>query len=160
MGIIKTETIIHAPVERVFLLSLSTDVHIKSTGKTHEKAIDGITKGVMKLGDRVTWQAKHLGITQKLSSTISAYERPHYFVSEMYQGVFKKLYHQHVFQELNPDTCIMTDIMEVRAPFGLLGLLAEKTFLDKYMKKFLRLRNECIKSLAESEEWRLFLTET
>lgn len=160
MGIIKTETIILAPIERVFLLSLSVDIHTKSTGNTHEKAIDGKTSGIMKLGDRVTWQAKHLGVTQKLSSSVTAYEKPNYFVSEMYQGIFKKLYHQHIFKTPDPQKCMMIDIMEINAPLGILGKIAEHLFLDNYMKKFLLQRNEYIKKVAESEEWKLFLPET
>jgi hypothetical protein len=45
-----------------------------------------VISGVMKLGDTVTWEAKHFGIKQHLTSKITAYERPYRFTDEMVQG--------------------------------------------------------------------------
>ena len=86
-----------------------------------------------------------------MTSQIAAYEPPHYFVSEMIKGPFKKLYHQHLFREENGKT-IMTDLFEFQAPLGFLGKVAEKCFLVTYMKKFLLMRNAYIKSLAEKQK--------
>ena len=99
MAVIKIDTSIKAPADACFMLSLSGDVHKASAAQTHEKAIAGVTEGVMKLHDTVTWQARHFGLSLKMTSRISAYERPAYFVSEMMRGPFKKLYHQHLFKE-------------------------------------------------------------
>jgi ligand-binding SRPBCC domain-containing protein len=66
----------------------------------------------------------------------------------MVNGVFKKIYHQHVFTETG-NTTTMTDIFEYAAPLGLLGKLAEKLFLNRYLKNFLIERNNYIKLLAE-----------
>lgn len=156
MSTIVLETEIKAPAERCFLLSLSVDLHKSSTAQTGEKAVAGVTAGLMKFGDTVTWEAKHLGIVQQLTSKVSAYDKPHYFVSEMIKGAFKKLHHQHIFKEENGVT-LMTDIFDMQAPLGVLGTIAEKLFLDAYMKKFLVQRNEFIKRVAESEEWRKYL---
>ncbi len=44
---------------------------------------------------------------------------------------------------------MMTDIFTYQAPLGLLGRLADKLFLEKYMTGFLEKRNELIKEFAE-----------
>ncbi len=90
MSVIKLVTTINAPAERCFLLSLWVDLHTNSTSHTGEKAIAGVTKGIMKLNDTVTWQAKHFGITQQLTTLICKYQKPTYFVDEMQKALSKK----------------------------------------------------------------------
>tara|TARA_Y100000385_G_scaffold50965_1_gene47775 strand:+ start:2192 stop:2338 length:147 start_codon:yes stop_codon:yes gene_type:complete len=45
MPIIKIETIINAPIDRVFDLARSIDLHTLSTKETNEKAVAGKTSG-------------------------------------------------------------------------------------------------------------------
>lgn len=156
MPVITLHTEINAPVERCFLLSLSVDLHKQSAFQTQEDAIAGVTHGLMKLHDSVTWQASHFGLRFKMTSRIAVYEEPVYFVSEMVKGPFKKLYHQHLFSEKEGKT-IMTDVFDLQAPLGILGKLAEKWFLLKHMERFLKQRNQVIKQTAESDQWKGYL---
>ncbi len=156
MPTIELKTKINAPAERCFLLSLSVDLHLLSTQETNERAISGVTTGLMKLNDVVTWRAKHFGIYQNMTSKISAYDAPKYFVSEMLKGAFKKLHHQHLFEWTGNET-IMTDIFYFEAPFGILGELFSKFILKNYMKGFLIKRNETIKEVAETSKWKSLL---
>jgi len=148
-------TEINAPAERCFQLAISVDVHMASTHGTHEKAIAGITSGQMKLNDTVTWRAKHFGIYQNLTSKITAYQYPTYFVDEIAKGAFKKIYHQHLFEQVGNKT-MMKDIFEFEAPLGILGRLFSKLVLKNYMKRFLQIRNATIKQVAESDEWKKY----
>lgn len=152
-------TKIKAPVERCFLLSLSVDLHKASTSGTNEEAIAGICSGCMKLNDTVTWRAKHFGFTQELTSKITGYDAPNYFVDEIQKGIFKKLHHRHIFKFENGET-VMKDIFDYSAPLGFLGTLAEKLFLTNYLKKFLEERNLHIKRVAEGDEWRKYISMT
>lgn len=156
MPTIELKTKINAPIERCFFLSLSVDLHQLSTAETNERAISGVTTGLMKLNDEVTWRAKHFGIYQNMTSKISAYDAPNYFVSEMVRGAFKKLHHQHIFEWTGNET-IMTDIFVFRAPFGILGELFSKIILTNYMKGFLIKRNNIIKEVAETSKWKSIL---
>ncbi len=156
MPVIEIHTIIHAPIERCFLLSLSVYLHKDSVSQTKEEAIAGATTGLMQLHDTVTWQANHFGFRLNMTSKIAAYNPPTYFVSEMIKGPFKKLYHQHLFKEQNGHT-LMTDLFELEAPLGVLGRLAEKWFLVKYMERFLLMRNRHIKNTAEGTDWLKYL---
>ena len=158
MPVIELKTIIRAPIERCFLLSLSVDLHKLSTAGTYEQAIAGITSGIMKMGDTVTWRAKHFGIYQVLTTKISAYQMPNYFISEMVKGAFKKIHHQHIFHPYGNGTA-MTDLFDFECPFGVVGRVAEKLFLKKYMTKFLAIRNQTIKNVAEGEAWKELLSQ-
>ncbi len=156
MSLITLNTIIHAPAERCFLLSLSVDLHQKSLEHTHERAIDGVRSGIMKAGEQVTWEARHFGILFRLSTRISKYQPYQYFVSEQEKGPFARLYHQHIFSEREGITT-MTDIFEFKAPCGWLGKLTTFLVLEKHMRNSLLKRNETIKRVAESSDWKVFI---
>jgi hypothetical protein len=72
MPIIRLQTIIHAPQKIVFDLSRNIDLHQVSPAQTGEKAIAGRTSGLIEQGETVTWQAKHFGVVQQLTSKITA----------------------------------------------------------------------------------------
>lgn len=152
MPTIELITLINAPAERCFQLSLSVDLHMLSTENTNEKAISGVTHGIMKLNDTVTWRAKHFGVYQKLTTIISEYSYPYKFTDEMVKGAFKKIHHEHLFKQEGEAT-IMTDIFTFEAPLGILGVLFSKLILTEYMRRFLTKRNETIKRVAEGTEW-------
>lgn len=156
MPTIELETKINAPMERCFLLSLSVDLHQLSTQETNERAIAGVTSGIMKFYDIVTWRAKHFGIYQNHTAQITAYNFPNYFVSEMIKGTFKKMHHQHLFK-WDEDATIMKDIFDFEAPLGIFGQLFSKLFLKNYMKRFLIKRNNMIKQFAEGNDWKKLL---
>lgn len=90
MPVIRLTTIINAPVAVVFDLSRSIDLHKISTAHTNEQAVAGKTSGLIGMDESVTWRAKHFGVTQLLTSKITAFESPHYFTDEMVSGAFKQ----------------------------------------------------------------------
>ena len=148
MPILRLETRVLAPVERVFDLSRSVDVHVASTAATGERAVAGVTRGLMDLGDEVTWEAVHLGIRQRLSTRITEMERPHRFVDEMIRGAFARFRHVHEFRGDESGT-LMIDEFDYTSPLGWLGRLADIVFLRAYMTRLLEVRNGHIKVAAE-----------
>jgi ligand-binding SRPBCC domain-containing protein len=156
MPTIYLETKIKSGIEISFDLSRSIDLHKISTAKTNEKAIDGKTKDLINLDEFVTWQAKHFGITQKLTSKITAFKRPFYFRDEQQKGAFKYIIHDHYF-EAQTGYVIMKDIFKFQSPFGIIGKLIDKIILTGYLKKLLIERNNIIKEYAETEKWKLVL---
>lgn len=156
MPLIELETLISAPAELVFDLARSVDLHTISTSSTKEKAVAGKTKGLMELQESVTWEARHLGLTQRLTSQITSFDRPHHFIDEMIKGIFKSFHHEHHFNPMGNKT-LMKDLFEYHSPWGTLGKIADNLFLKNYMKAFLTSRNRIIKEYAESDLWRLVL---
>lgn len=156
MPIIKLETTINAPIERVFDLARCIDLHEKTMSKHNEKAIGGVTEGLINLGESVTWEATHFGSRQKLTSKITEYNRPHHFQDIMLKGAFKSFTHDHFFEKSKDET-IMRDVFEYSSPLWFLGKIADALFLGKYMEKMLEERNDLIKNVAESEDWKKFI---
>jgi ligand-binding SRPBCC domain-containing protein len=157
MNIIRLETFIDAPVDRVFDLSRSVELHKLSTKGTNEEAIDGKTTGLVELEDFITWRAKHLGIYQKLTVKIIAMDRPRSFVDTMLKGAFAYMKHTHLF-EVSGTRTLMTDVFEFKSPLGVLGRMADDLFLKAYVTRLLTNRNLEIKAVAESERWRDLLS--
>lgn len=153
MPILRLETIINAEIEICFDLSRSIDLHKISTAQTNEKAIAGRVTGLINLNEFVTWEATHFGITQKLSSQITAYQRPQHFRDEQIKGAFKYIIHDHYFESQNGKT-IMTDIFDFEAPFGFIGKIVSKSILSKHLQQLLEKRNITIKEFAESDKWK------
>lgn len=158
MPIIELRTKINANIEIVFDLSRSVDLHKISTERTNETAIAGKTSGLIELDESVTWRAKHFGIYQNLTSKITEFNRPNYFVDEMISGAFSRFKHEHHFEKFNGKT-LMTDIFEYKSPLGILGVFADKLFLENYMTDLLNERNRIVKEYAESDKWKKILSE-
>ncbi|NVK03416.1 MAG: SRPBCC family protein [Flavobacteriia bacterium] len=148
MPTIELITEINAPLSVVFDLSRSVDVHVESLAHTNERPIAGVKSGCMGMDDWVTWQAKHLGFTWKLTSLITEFDSPHSFTDEMVQGPFKMMVHRHTFLDEAGRT-VMKDVFEYEAPMGWLGRLADVVFLRSYMQKLLSSRNAVLKANAE-----------
>lgn len=159
MPTLQLTTCIQSTQEIVFDLSRSIDVHKISTQKTDEEAIAGVTTGLIRLDEWVTWRAKHFGIYQKLTSKITTFDRPNSFTDEMVKGAFKSFKHQHIFKKTEHGT-EMIDIFEYKSPFGIFGKLADSIFLKSYMTNLLKERNQIIKDFAESEKWKMVLEES
>ncbi len=121
-------TLINSPIEIVFDLSRSIDLHKISTGKTNEEAIAGITSGLINQHETVTWKARHLFKSKTFTSKITTMQCPFYFKDEMQQGDLKKFVHEHFFEQ-NENGTLMKDKLVLEAPFGFIGKLATHIFL-------------------------------
>ena len=148
MPTIRLTTYIEASVERCFDLSLDVDLHRHSVAHTRERPVAGVTRGTMKLGDTVTWEAIHFGVKQRLTTQITAYDRPQSFTDEKIRGVFHSMKHIHTFVSQPPGT-LMIDLFSFRAPLGVLGWVAEILLLTRYMRGLLLTRNSYLKQVAE-----------
>jgi ligand-binding SRPBCC domain-containing protein len=153
MPIIELKTVIRAPIERCFDLSRSVDLHVESTASTGERAIAGVTKGLLGLGDQVTWRARHFGVWQNLTSCITLFERPRHFRDSMVSGAFSRFDHDHFFDARGEYT-EMRDVFDFTSPLGPLGRIADGLVLTRYLTHFLEERNRVIRRVAESDEWR------
>jgi ligand-binding SRPBCC domain-containing protein len=156
MPVIELATAVTAPIERVFDLARSIDLHTHSTRHTAERAVAGVTAGLIGAGQEVTWRARHFGVWQSLTVRITAFERPTHFTDTMLRGTFRRMKHHHYF-ELSPGGTIMRDVFSFQSPLGILGYIADHLVLKRYLRAFLVERNRVIKAAAESEEWKRYL---
>jgi ligand-binding SRPBCC domain-containing protein len=150
MPTIQHSQYIKAPIEVCFDLARSVEVHIHTTSGTQERAVGGVTSGLLEEGDTVTWEAVHFGIRQRLTAKVTVMEKPFRFVDIMVKGAFKSFVHTHEFVEEAEGT-VMIDTFQFESPFGLLGIAADKLFLERYMREFIESRAEGLRELAEKE---------
>jgi ligand-binding SRPBCC domain-containing protein len=149
MPIITVSIDIEADPNVCFDLARSVEAHLASTEATGERAVAGVTSGLLGHGDEVTWRARHLGVVQHLTSRITAFDRPrHYFRDEMTRGIFARLVHDHYFTPTSSGTH-MRDVLEYTSPFGVLGRLVDTVYLESYLTHFLADRARALKHLAE-----------
>ncbi|MFV8224305.1 SRPBCC family protein [Christiangramia aquimixticola] len=158
MPVIQLDTIIKAKQEIVFDLARSIDFQSEAVTSSSEKAVAGRTSGLIRLGETVTYSGKHLGVKQSLTTKVTEFDRPYFFVDEMVKGAFKSIRHEHYF-ELTNDGTLMRDFFKFEAPLGILGWVANKLFLESYMTNFLKGRNKTLKEYAETGKWREILKE-
>jgi ligand-binding SRPBCC domain-containing protein len=151
LRLIELETFISAPPERCFDLSLSVDLHLCSAAETSERVISGPTSGVLGLGDTVTWEGRHFGVRWRLTVRVTHYDRPRMFRDEMTDGPFRRLRHDHWFDEVDGGTR-MTDAFEFTFLMPPLDALAAR-----HLRRFLQRRAELIRRVAESDGWRQYL---
>jgi ligand-binding SRPBCC domain-containing protein len=150
MTTIEEITIVRAPIERVFDLARSVEVHLAGNVHWGEQALatGGVTSGLVGLGERVTWRAKHFAVWHKLTSEITKMNRPFHFQDVQVRGIFREMRHDHFFRSLSPGETEMRDVFVFAAPLPLLGRLAEWVFLRDYMRNLLRERNAAIREAA------------
>jgi ligand-binding SRPBCC domain-containing protein len=149
MAAFRIVTMIAAPIEVCFDLARDIDFHTRSLGETSERAVAGRTTGLIGLGESVTCEARHLGIRQRLTAELTAFDRPAYFRDVMTRGAFRSFAHDHRFEAQGGGT-VMTDEVEFRSPLGPLGWLVDRMFLAGYLRRLLEGRCQAIKREAEA----------
>ncbi|GAA0798866.1 SRPBCC family protein [Spirilliplanes yamanashiensis] len=148
-ALIEVVTEIGAPPAVVFDLELDVDVHAASLPGSRETATTSTGRRRVGLGDEVTFRARHFGLVWRMTSRITAFERPHRFVDEQVRGPFRVLRHEHVFDGIGGGRTRMTDRMTVRAPLGPLGAVVTRLVLAPYLRRLLRQRAAHVRRLGE-----------
>ncbi|PRX10154.1 SRPBCC family protein [Actinoplanes italicus] len=147
---IEVATIIDAGTATVFDLELDVDVHADSLARSGETAATADGRRRLGPGDEVTFRASHFGVKWRMTSQVTAYDRPAHFVDEQTRGPFREMRHEHNFEDLGNGRTRMVDRMAIRAPGGPLGAIVTRLLLAPYLKRLLIRRATHIKRLAET----------
>jgi ligand-binding SRPBCC domain-containing protein len=129
------------PREHLFDLARSVDTHTESQKGAGERAVAGVTSGLIGEGQEVTWRARHFGVPLRMTSRITSLDFPKTFADEQVKGPFKAFRHVHEF-EATATGSIMTDRVEFTAPFGIVGRFVEKLILRRHMERLIRDRGK------------------
>lgn len=154
MVLIETRIELNLPISEAFDAERNISLHASTQEHREERAVGGVTHALIELGEEVEWEAVHFGIRQRLRVRITEMRKPFYFKDEMISGAFKALSHEHHFSELGGSRTLKKDVLRFTAPFGILGWIAERLFLEAYMRKFLEEKNRELKRLVEAERKR------
>lgn len=125
-------------------------MHNAAAKKSQERAVAGVRSGMIGLGETVIWEVFHFGVRLRLTSKITAFDRPRMFEDEMQRGAFKFWRHTRLF-EAKQDGTLMIDKVNFASPFGFIGEMADALFLKNYMASFLLAHNAYIKKIAEEK---------
>ncbi len=139
------DTVLRCSAEAAFDAGLDIDLHLESMADSGERAVGGVTSGRIGPGETVTWRARHFGIPWRMTSKITAYERPTRFVDEQVRGPFRRWHHEHLFRA-DGDGTVMTDVVEFEAPAGPVGRLIAVTVLLPYLRRLIARRNATLRA--------------
>jgi ligand-binding SRPBCC domain-containing protein len=154
MFTLRDNTIIHAPIDRCFLLSTSVVIVQKELGM---HPVEGRTSGLVTAGDKVLWKGWQLGLPQFHHSLISRFEPFRFFQDTMVAGRFKSFQHDHAF-DTNPDGSItLADELRFSMPLGIFGWLVGRLIMVPHIRGLLRRRFRLLKRIAETDQWRDYL---
>jgi ligand-binding SRPBCC domain-containing protein len=143
------ETFIRAPREVVFDLARDVEAHNRSAAFSGERCVaPGRTSGLLEAGDLVTFEGIHFGIRQQVTAKIVDVDRPRRFSDELQHSAFKRLRHDHEFEERDGGT-LMRDTLEWTSPLGILGRLADTLFVYRHMQWFVTTKQLALKEIAE-----------
>lgn len=149
MSEIFIETPIHAPPDVCFDLMRDIRIHTETTAHTNERAVAGITEGLIGLGQTVTFEGTHFGMRQRLTVEVIEFERPRIFVDEMTEGRFRSFKHIHEFVPVRSGT-LMRDTIIWTSPFGFLGKIVDSLLIKRHLRNLVSNRNKRLKAIAES----------
>ena len=124
----------------LFHRSLDIGAHTDSMRFSRERAVAGVTSGLIGLGQQVTWRAWHFGLPIRMTSIITELDAPHRFVDEQLRGPFHAFRHVHEFSSQR-GTTTMVDRIEFTAPLGVLGVAVERCLLRPYLRHLIEVRN-------------------
>lgn len=126
-------------VQEAFDRSRSIDLHMSSMVRSRERAVAGVTTGLIGQGQEVAWRAWHFGVPIRMTSRITRMSPPVSFVDEQVRGPFKSFWHEHRFVA-DGDGTLMIDRVAFTAPLGVLGRIAEAV-LGPYLRRLIEQRN-------------------
>ncbi len=154
MFTLQDQTVVHAPLERCFLLSTSVAL-VQKELRMHPVA--GRTTGFVIGGDTVKWQGWQLGLPQFHESLISRFEPSSFFQDTMVAGRFASFQHDHALTENIDGTVTLADELRFSMPFGRVGWFVGRFIMVPHIRRLLRRRFGLLKRIAEGEEWRGYL---
>jgi ligand-binding SRPBCC domain-containing protein len=160
---ITESVVIHAPIERCFLLSthlaiVQDELGMRPvSGSGSARPTGFITEGLVSAGDSIRWQGWKFGLPQFHESLIEAYDPPRFFRDRMLAGRFRTFEHDHAFEDLGSGNTRLSDELRFTMPFGLLGDLAGVVLLVPHIHGLMRRRFQRIKQIAETEAWQQYL---
>lgn len=153
---VRDQVLVNAPIERCFLLSTSVALVQR---ELRMRPVRGRTKGFVQNGDIILWRGWKFGLPQYHESIIEAFDPNCFFRDRMLRGRFAAFEHDHHFESQPDRATLLRDEIRFSMPWGLAGHAVGRSILMPYTRDVLHRRFVMLKSNAESEEWRRYLSD-
>jgi ligand-binding SRPBCC domain-containing protein len=92
-----------------------------------------------------------LSIPVQWVTEITHVNEPSYFIDNQRVGPYKLWHHRHFFKEVEGGI-EMTDIVHYKAPFGIIGSLAEILFINRKVKSIFDYRNRVLQGIFSKKQ--------
>src|SRR5262245_5402332 len=110
MTMVRQVTRIAAPLETAFDAARDIDIHVKTGAPNGERAVGGVTHGLIGAGEEVTFETSQFGRRWRATFRIVEFDRPHRFVDQMIQGSMPAFRHEHRFEPAEGGTNMIDEI--------------------------------------------------
>ena len=145
---IEQRIVIAAPIDRVFHFHDDTRNLLRITPTSIKVTIE--TMGVPGLGYEVVLKVRQFGLfTMRWRVRITEYEPPTLMSDEQVSGPFAYWKQTRRLREVEGGT-ELTDIVEYRAPFGVLGRIANALVIRRQVLDMFTYRQQTTKQILES----------
>jgi hypothetical protein len=144
---------LEAPIQLCFDLARRVDFHLYSATGSREQVPAGTTSGLLSWGE-VQWGGWHIGLWPLMRVRITAFHPPTHFQDAMIRGPFRYFRHDHLFEQRGPTTAMLDGVKFNSFPGH---HMADWLIVGPHLRKFLAVRNQRLKTAAESDGWRRFL---
>jgi ligand-binding SRPBCC domain-containing protein len=125
---------------------------VHSASRTRERAVSGVTSGLIGGDEEVEWRARHFGLWLKLRVRITGFREPDYFQDSMVEGPFRSFTHDHDFAPQDSGT-----LMKDRIVFSSSIPVIDRFILHGHLRHFVQHRNLQLKAALESDQWQAYL---
>jgi len=147
---------VRAPIERVFDLARSVSLHVKSVEAVQEEIVGDVRRGLVRLGEELTWHGRYLGFMQTMKFRVAAWDPPSYLHNSMVEGLFLTLDHHYSFRT-SGEVTVMSNELNYAMPYGFAGQVFDFLLMGPHLKRFLAERARFLKDVAEGDEWKKYL---
>ncbi len=100
----------------------------------------------MRLGARLEYTIRWLGLPLRWTTVITGYHPPFFFEDSQMRGPYARWVHQHRFREADGGTWV-EDQVSYRLPFGVLGRLAHPLLVRQQLRGIFEYRAKSIQDL-------------
>jgi ligand-binding SRPBCC domain-containing protein len=105
--------------------------------------ITSTTGADVRVGTRIRYRLSLYGIPLRWESRITEYEENSHFADEQISGPYSLWYHRHSFSAVGGGV-VMTDDVEYRLPFGLLGRFVHWLVVRRQLRAIFAYRSKVI----------------
>ncbi len=155
MPVLHFTNFVEAPIDVVFGLSRSVSIFKIAFQQNKVWPVAGITFGLIKEGEMITWKLNFLFKTRIFTIKITEMRLNDRFEEKIINNDVITLKHEHFFKPTQNGT-IVIDRIDYQLKNGFLGMLMNK-FVVSFFEKNISRRIEVINQYALSDKWKALL---
>ena len=148
MADLEVTTTLPCGIERAYDLLTSVSTHERAMERYGETVVHAPPDDTLVEGDRITRRTSHFGMSLTRTTAIVAATPPLSFREEQVDGPFASFSHVHEFERIDDDHTLVDDQIDYELPWGPLGTLLDRVYVEGYLRRVVRERNRKLERLA------------